>query len=494
MMRMGVVLAGVVTFAGFARAIDEEHYRQARGMIEQSIEYLRTQQDEETGGWAVMPEGVPQFPAISALVLNGMLMEPDIGPDDPSVSKGVDFVLGYRQPDGGIYDKVLASYNTSITLSALARVNTRESGEAIQAAQAFLKGVQWSEDALDHPETGAIDRDHPYYGGVGYGGSGRPDNSNLTFMLQGLRDSGLDCDDEAFERAMVFLSRTQMHEDVNDMPYAQGSTQGGFIYATSPNGEHLGVGESKAGTIEETLSDGTTASRLRAYGSMTYAGFKSYIYANLDRDDPRVQMAYDWIRANYTLEENPGLGESGMYYYFVTFSRAMDAWGLPTITTVGETVTLAVERRTDLPERDQRGNHMAGEVGARVNAMLREIFEENEYVEMRDEAGVVHRLSTRESTTLRSLQFEDGRTGELVGTARMEIVIGTPKIGDRLTIDIEMDIRLTEQRDWANDLIDRLAELQNEDGSFRSVDDRWMEDNPVLITAYALLALQHAVN
>src|SRR5690606_41142766 len=39
-------------------------------------------------------------------------------------------------------------------------------------------------------------------------------------------------------------------------------------------------------------------------------------------------------------------------------------------------------------------------------------------------------------------------------------------------------------RDWQNDLVDRLAELQNEDGSFRPIDDRWMESNPVLITAY----------
>jgi squalene-hopene/tetraprenyl-beta-curcumene cyclase len=143
--------------------------------------------------------------------------------------------------------------------------------------------------------------------------------------------------------------------------------------------------------IETTLPDGTKASRLRAYGSMTYAGFKSYIFANLDRDDPRVTTAYDWIRRNYTLQENPGTGTDGMYYYFVTFARALDAWGLPTIETLAEG--------------------------------------------------------------------------------------GAP----------------VETRDWASDLIARLAELQNPDGSFQVIDDRWMEDNPVLITAYALLALQHAV-
>ena len=426
-MRRGMVLAGAVVLgacAGEAVAIDEEHYRQAREMIELSIEYLRSQQDEATGGWALMPEGVPQQPAITSLVLTGMLMEPDISASDPAVSRGVDFVLSYRNEDGSISDGVLANYNTSIALSALALVNTSEAGEAIEGGQAFLKSIQWSEEAIEHPESGAVDRDHPYYGGVGYGRSGRPDMSNITLMLQGLRDSGLDCDDEAFQRALVFLSRTQMHEDVNDMPYAQGSTQGGFIYATSPNKDSMGVGESKAGTIEEPLSDGTVASRLRAYGSMTYAGFKSYVYADLDRDDPRVRMAYDWIRANYTLEENPGIGNDGLYYYYMTFGKALDAWGLPTIE--------VIDRKA---------------------------------VSDSDPFGTVDRY------------LADGEVAIEPGDTPGKSVL-----------------LVTETRDWANDLVDRLAELQNPDGSFRVVDDRWMEDNPVLITSYALLALQHAVN
>ncbi|MEC9374167.1 MAG: hypothetical protein VYC34_10000, partial [Planctomycetota bacterium] len=59
---------------------------------------------------------------------------------------------------------------------------------------------------------------------------------------------------------------------------------------------------------------------------------------------------------------------------------------------------------------------------------------------------------------------------------------------------ISADGATTDSRDWANDLIDRLAELQKEDGSFENLHDRWMEGDPVLVTAYALLALQHAIN
>lgn len=401
------VACSLFTAAPAAHAADEEHRQMARQMIEKSIEYLRTQQDEATGGWSV-PEQGPNIPAITGLVLNGMLMEPHIDHTDPTVAKALDYLFSFQQEDGGIYDVILANYNTAITVSALSRVNTAEADEAIQKAIPFLKRLQWSEDAIPGREdTAVVDRSHPYYGGVGYGGSGRPDNSNLNLMLQALHDAGVDPEDPAFQRALVFLQRTQMlHKDeegnvINDMPYAEGSQQGGFIYATSPNEDNQGIGESKAGTIEETLSDGTTASRLRAYGSMTYAGFKSYIYADLDRDDPRVQAAYDWLRENYTLDENPGIGMDGYYYFLITMSRAMDAWG-------EDTIEVVVEAEDDT---DSDNN--------------------------------------------------------------------SPK---------------TQSRDWSNDLIAKFADLQNDDGSFRSVDDRWMEGNPVLITAYSLIALQHAIN
>lgn len=375
-----------------AAAIDDARYKQAKSLIARSIAYLRTQQDPASGGWSVSPQG-PNFPAITGLVINGMLMEPSIDANDPNVEKGVKYILSLRQPDGGIYDRILPSYNTSICLSALSRVNRPEAAAAVEPAITFLRSLQWSEEAAQgNPETARVDKAHPFYGGIGYGKSGRPDNSNLNLYIQAMHDAGLACDDPAFQRAMVFLSRTQMDDRINDQPFARGSRQGGFIYATGESKDTAGKGESKAGVIEESLDDGTRVSRLRAYGSMTYAGFKAMIYANLSRDDIRVKSAYDWIRRNYTVTESPGLKTDGLYYYYLTFARALDAWGPPTVTTLKP----------------------------------------------------------------------DGSPGET--------------------------------RDWQNDLIDQLATLQTEDGSFRSVDDKWMENNPVLITAYALLALEHAID
>lgn len=379
-----------------ALALDAAHREQAADMRAKAAEWLRAQQGPGSGGWVTGAEG-PQFPAISALAGLALHRESDEA-SARAAMRASSFVLTFQQPDGGIYDRILPSYNTSIALSFLARVDSPEARAAVLGAQDFLRGLQWSEASTLTSETPeaptSVDRSHPFYGGVGYGRQGRPDLSNLAFLLQGLHDSGVPGEDPAFQRALVFLARVQMHDDINDMPYAAGSSQGGFIYATSVNKDQVGAGQTQIAegsqTIEESLDDGTQVSRLRCYGSMTYAGFKSLIYADLARDDERVKAAYDWIRRHYTMEENPAMGTDGLYYYYLMASRALRAFG-----------------------------------------------------------------------------------GD-------EIITKTAGGADGLT------------RDWANDLVDALARLQEPDGSFRSVDDRWMENSPLLITAYSLLALQEA--
>ena len=167
----------------------------------------------------------------------------------------------------------------------------------IGAAKDFLIKFQIDEDE-------GIGSGHPYYGGIGYGGDDRPDLSNTQLALEAIRAA------EAFEarykallprdtdqleqeqaelglhwqKALVFLARCQNVLAVNDKAYA--ADDGGFLYET--------------GTYK--------ADRSHSYGSMTYAGVKSLVYARVDRNDIRVRRATDWIRANYTFEENPGFG------------------------------------------------------------------------------------------------------------------------------------------------------------------------------------------
>jgi squalene-hopene/tetraprenyl-beta-curcumene cyclase len=44
-----------------------------------------------------------------------------------------------------------------------------------------------------------------------------------------------------------------------------------------------------------------------------------------------VKAAYNWIRQNYDLKSNPGMAkpEEGLYYYYHTFAKALDAVGKP---------------------------------------------------------------------------------------------------------------------------------------------------------------------
>ena len=69
-----------------------------------------------------------------------------------------------------------------------------------------------------------------------------------------------------------------------------------------------------------------------ANGSMTYAGMQSLIYAKLDANDDRIKKALSWIGKTYTLDENPGMGLEGLYYYYQTMAKALTASGINVLT------------------------------------------------------------------------------------------------------------------------------------------------------------------
>ena len=55
------------------------------------------------------------------------------------------------------------------------------------------------------------------------------------------------------------------------------------------------------------------------------------IYAGLAADDPRVKAANAYITKHYSLDENPGLGQRGLFYYYQTFAKTMALLGKPTV-------------------------------------------------------------------------------------------------------------------------------------------------------------------
>ena len=233
---------------------------------------------------------------------------------DPTVRRAIDFLLKAQKEDGGIYgDAELKNYTTSIAVMVLVKADPKAYAAVIEKATAYLIENQWDEQE-------SVDKDNPWYGGAGYGKSGRPDLSNTQYFVQAMQEAGIPKDHPLWAKVVVFVSRNQDRSESNDGAFV-GTESGGMIY--SP---HKG-GESKAGAVD--LPDGRKG--LKAYGSMTYAGFKSFIYANLQRDDPRVRAAMDWIRKHWTFEENPEVGQQGLFYYYETAAKALKAWGEDTI-------------------------------------------------------------------------------------------------------------------------------------------------------------------
>ena len=67
---------------------------------------------------------------------------------------------------------------------------------------------------------------------------------------------------------------------------------------------------------------------LRAYGSMTYAAVLSMCAAKLDRSDPRVRQSLEYMERNWSVDENPGMGSQGLYYFYDIMARALAAAGV----------------------------------------------------------------------------------------------------------------------------------------------------------------------
>ena len=272
--------------------------------IAKATTFLRDYGQQPDGSFS--PQSGPAITAlvVKALVQNGMPAR------DPMVERGIEYILTFQQPDGGIYqqESAVANYETSIAMLALHACNAfHQYQEVIYKAEQFLTAIQWDESEGNVPAD-------PEYGGAGYGRHERPDLSNTAFLIDALQEIGTGPDNAAIQRALIFVSRSQNLEGVhNTLPFATKNPDGGFYY-TPANG-----GESQAGK--------TATGGLRSYGSMTYAGLKSMIYAGVSSDDPRVLAAMNWLRRNYTFKENPGLGEAGLYYYLHTAAKALDALG-----------------------------------------------------------------------------------------------------------------------------------------------------------------------
>ncbi|NNJ24129.1 prenyltransferase/squalene oxidase repeat-containing protein [Alienimonas chondri] len=290
---------------------------------QKAVAFLKTAQADD-GSWS-SPDAI----GITALATHG-LMAAGLKTDDPAVAAGLAKIAGAAQEDGRIAvpDSRLPGYETAVCVTLLQAADPEEYAAIVKRADGFLRGMQFDEE--QGVESGDV-----AYGGIGYGpGGGRPDLSNTAYLIEALRAAGAAEDDPAIQKALIFVSRCQnLESEHNQSASAAAVNDGGFYY-------HPAAEESPAGR--------TPQGGLRSYGSMTYAGFKTMVYAGLEEDDPRVQAAIDWIGKNYTVKENPGMGSAGLYYYYQLFGKALDIADMDRLT---DDAGVARDWRKDLAER-----------------------------------------------------------------------------------------------------------------------------------------------
>ncbi len=354
-----------VAIGSFQPCVADDLSAETRKVYEQTVTkgfaYLTTKGRAADGSFSSFAG-----PGMTALVTTAFLRH-GRSANDPLVAESLAYLRGFVQEDGGIYQpgSLYRNYETCLAIMCFQEANRDgRYNTLVKNADAFVKGIQLDESEGHDPSSLA-------YGGSGYGKHKRPDLSNTSYLVDALHAAGNDADSEAMQRALQFVSRCQNLETAhNKTAFAAKNPDGGFYYTIAAGGS------SQAG--------GTANGGLRSYGSMTYAGLKSMIFAGVGPEDARVKAAIKWIGKNYTLKSNPGLGDSGLYYYYHTFAKTLAA--------------MKVDK-------------------------------------FADSKGVEH--------------------------------------------------------DWRAELIDELARRQQPDGSWINENDRWLEGDPNLVSAYALLALSY---
>ncbi|CAN5289406.1 terpene cyclase/mutase family protein [soil metagenome] len=289
---------------------------QWQAVVDKATAYLKSTQKAD-GEWSDPARSM----GVTGVTVTGLL-QCGVSSDDEPAAKGLKYIESLVNAKAGHIagqdPKVgLQNYVTCVNVMALAAAkrDAKYKGVIGNAAD-FLRKLQWDDGE-------GKDEKSDFFGGAGYDSKSRPDLSNTQFFLDALADAGAKKDDPAFKKAMVFVSRCQnLKSEQNDQPWAGLINDGSFIYSAAAGGS--------------TKTSDDTGGPLPGYGSMTYAGIKSMIYAGVDKNDPRMKKALEWMIKNYTTELNPGMppqrAQYGLFYYYHTMAKTLDVLGSDTFT------------------------------------------------------------------------------------------------------------------------------------------------------------------
>ena len=127
--------------------------------------------------------------------------------------------------------------------------------------------------------------------------------SNLYIAIEALRLTSYDPNDPVWQKALIFASRMQNRSESNDQKWAR--NDGGFAYSPGMNPPEMGGGTN-------------------SYASVTAAGLYGLLLIGVEKSDPRVQAAYKWLTANYTLDSN--FGTNSKKRCSISTARSRRSW------------------------------------------------------------------------------------------------------------------------------------------------------------------------
>ena len=284
-------------------ALTDETRVQVQAALDKGFAYLRQTQCAE-GNWSDK-----RFPGLSALALWAMARG-ERAENAEAMARAEQYILACAQPDGGLYVPIpgrrgggLGNYNTCLCMSALhaAGGKTRHV-EVLLAARAYVASTQIETEGL-------------HAGGFGYDKSSPrtyTDLNNTFYALDAMRLTQDVEEARAQGQKRVDIDWEAARKYVLSMQEQSGEQAGSFVY----NREVPRAGASGG-------SGGVSS--LRSHGSMTYAGLLSMLHCQLSREDPKVRSTVQWLGSHWTLEENAGQGNQGLYFYYEILARALSA-------------------------------------------------------------------------------------------------------------------------------------------------------------------------
>jgi squalene-hopene/tetraprenyl-beta-curcumene cyclase len=304
-----------------------EILKKATAALEKGIEYLFSHQKEDGSILGDDPGSDQTLLGSTMLAVYGASQAPKEVREkfENKIAKGCEYILKRRMTDGSFQGtEGVPTYTTALAIMALQGADPVKYAEAVKGGQEYLIKAQYYSE---------VDPDDLSYGGWTYGqtekGENKPANLSTTqFAVMALHETGVPADNEVFKRAAIYAQRSQNNSETNDAKGWKILNDGGFAY---------GPKMTRASADKKGLVDENGQEYFPSYASMTYAGFKTLLYANLKKNDPRVAAALNWIKSNYTLDKNTGMGyrenekkemeQQGLYYFYNAFAKAMDALG-----------------------------------------------------------------------------------------------------------------------------------------------------------------------